>query len=140
VLYLEIGCCHRVGRNISTHLIPVYGTAGAFAYMLSPAFARKALEAATDRRLNTWVDLLLMVSCQQRHIATYTADSHNITCCDVVYVAGAALCGLRKRGDRVPFEALSCGCTDRHVSDQVATSVLLLLLCLPAAAARPQNR
>lgn len=39
VFYLQIGCCHKLGRNVSTHLVPVFGTAGAMAYMMTPAFA-----------------------------------------------------------------------------------------------------
>jgi hypothetical protein len=61
VFYLQIGCCHILGRNVSTHLVPVFGTAGGMAYMLTPAFARKALRAASSLRLNSWVDVILMV-------------------------------------------------------------------------------
>ena len=60
VFYLKIGCCHKLGQNVSKHLRPVYGTAGAFSYMMTPSFARKALKAARDPRLNSWVDIILM--------------------------------------------------------------------------------
>lgn len=61
MFYLRIGCCHRLGRNVSTHLLPVFGTAGGMAYMLKPAFARKALKVATSRRLNSWVDVIFLM-------------------------------------------------------------------------------
>lgn len=63
VFYLAAGCCQILGHtNISRHLVPVYGTAGAMSYMITPQFARKAVKAASDPRLNTWVDLVLQVS------------------------------------------------------------------------------
>jgi hypothetical protein len=62
VFYLDMGCCRQLGKNISRHLVPVFGTAGAMAYMITPAFAKRAVKAAADSRLNSWVDLLLMVS------------------------------------------------------------------------------
>ena len=61
VFYLAASCCQILGRNVSQHLVPVFGTAGAMSYMMTPAFARKALVAASDARLNTWVDLILQV-------------------------------------------------------------------------------
>lgn len=60
LFYLKISCCHKLGQNVSKHLRPVYGTAGAIAYMMTPSFARKALKAARDPRLNSWVDIILM--------------------------------------------------------------------------------
>jgi hypothetical protein len=36
------------------------------AYMMTPQFARKALKAAADPRLNTWVDIVLQVGLQRR--------------------------------------------------------------------------
>ena len=61
VFYLAASCCQILGQNVSRHLVPVFGTAGAMAYMMTPAFARKAVRAASDPRLNTWVDLVLQV-------------------------------------------------------------------------------
>lgn len=60
VFYLKIGCCSKLGQNVSTHLVPVYGAAGAFAYMMTPAFARKALQVVRSPRINSWLDVILM--------------------------------------------------------------------------------
>lgn len=61
LLYLTAGCCQELGKNVSQQLVPVFGTAGAMAYIMTPAFAKRAIEVAADPRSNTWVDLILLV-------------------------------------------------------------------------------
>lgn len=74
MLYLGATFPNTLGHNITQHLKPVFGTAGAFAYVLTPRFAKAAVAAAADPRQNTWVDLMLLLMARHMEGSMYIAD------------------------------------------------------------------
>jgi hypothetical protein len=57
VLYLDATSTQH-GRAVSPHVVAIRWTAGTVGYVATPSFARTVLRAASNPRLNKWVDLL----------------------------------------------------------------------------------